>query len=121
MTARPSIIRPCESDEYYFKEGCHILEVLNSAEDTALSIARARVTSGVTTTLHALRDTTERYYILSGHGEVSVGDMTATVAVGDVVVIPAGVPQKIRNTATEDLIFLAICTPRFKVENYREV
>jgi mannose-6-phosphate isomerase-like protein (cupin superfamily) len=39
----------------------------------------------------------------------------------DVVHIPAGVPQQICNTGSEDLVFLCICTPRFRMENYREL
>ncbi len=121
MAMTPSIIRSDESAEYYFKEGCHILEVLNSADDPALSIARARVAPGVTTRLHALAHTTERYYIVSGEGVVTVGDTSEAVSAGDVVLIPAEIAQQIFNTTDEDLIFLAMCTPRFEVENYREV
>ena len=36
----------------------------------------------------------------------------------DVVTIPAGQAQKITNTGTKSLVFLCICTPRFKQENY---
>jgi len=37
-----------------------------------------------------------------------------------VVVIDADQPQKIENVLEADLIFLAICTPRFELHNYRE-
>jgi mannose-6-phosphate isomerase-like protein (cupin superfamily) len=30
------------------------------------------------------------------------------------------VAQRVTNTGEEDLVFLAICTPRFRPENYRE-
>lgn len=117
----PSVIKSDELSEYYFKEGCHILEILNSAEDPALSIARARVTAGVTTRLHALKGITERYYITSGSGVVTVGDKIEAVSRGDVVIIPPDIPQQIFNSSDEDLIFLALCTPRFVVDRYREV
>jgi mannose-6-phosphate isomerase-like protein (cupin superfamily) len=35
-----------------------------------------------------------------------------------VTVIAAGERQRITNTGSQDLIFNAVCTPRFKVENY---
>ena len=38
----------------------------------------------------------------------------------DVVHIPAGRPQQICNTGSEDLVFLCIGTPRFRMENYRD-
>ena len=59
-------------------------------------MARARVTPGVTTTWHRVRETWERYLILSGTGVVEVGDLSPTpVAPGDVVLIPPGVRQRI--------------------------
>lgn len=108
--------------EYYFDEGCYILELSNSATDPEVSIARATVKSGVTTQLHRLHDTVERYVILSGLGQVEIGDQgPQAVAVGDVVVIPALCPQRISNIGDDDLVFLAICTPRFVAENYQSV
>lgn len=114
------IIHPDPSLEYDFVEGCRILESWNHADDVQASIARARVAPGVTTHWHALRDTTERYLIVSGTGAVEVGDRPAeTVSAGDVVVIPPGVRQRIRNNGKEDLLFYAICTPRFTVDCYQ--
>jgi mannose-6-phosphate isomerase-like protein (cupin superfamily) len=37
---------------------------------------------------------------------------------GDVVVIPAGVPQQISNDGDSDLVFYCICTPRFRKAKY---
>ena len=39
---------------------------------------------------------------------------------GDLVSIPAGAVQWIENTGDEDLVFYAICTPRFRMEAYRD-
>lgn len=36
----------------------------------------------------------------------------------DVVAIAAGTPQCITNVGTADLIFLCVCTPRFRKETY---
>jgi len=107
--------------EYYFKEGCFIEEWHNSENDTECSVAHVRVEAGQTTKLHALKNTTERYVILSGRATVTVGDKSWRVDEGDVVVIPANTPQKIENLDTRDLLFLAICTPYFQVQNYQEV
>ena len=105
-------------DEYYFKEGCFIQEWMNTPSHADMSIARARVDLGQQTKLHALNNTVERYAILSGSGEVTVGQKSWAVSEGDVVVIEAEQPQKINNTGDADLIFLAICTPRFRPSNY---
>lgn len=108
-------------DEYYFKEGCYIQEWHNTQNDSGLSIAHVRVEAKQTTKLHTLKETTERYTILSGQAVVSVNGEKKSVSQGDVVVIPAGAPQQITNLGDDDLCFLAICTPRFKEENYAEV
>ena len=106
-------------DEYYFKEGCYIVEVSNSEADSAASIAHARVTSGQSTKWHWLSDTFERYVIIRGQGRVEVGESDPVdVQPADVVLIPPGTRQRITNTGEDDLEFLAICTPRFESQNY---
>ncbi len=116
-------ILPYEPEkEYFFVEGCHILELLNTPEDPELSIARARVEPGITTRRHRLRGITERYLILQGTGVMEVGSLPPKeVRPGDVVYIPPGCPQRIRNSGTEDLIFLALCTPRFQPDSYEDL
>lgn len=106
-------------DEYFFAEGCFINELSNSANDPMVSIARARLGPGKTTRWHYLRDTTERYVVVEGTGHVEVGDEEAqTVGVSDVVVIPPGIKQRISNVGSSDLVFLAICSPRFSEACY---
>ncbi len=110
------------NSEYYIPEGCYINELSNTAEDPDVSIAQARVKSGVTTQWHRLRDTAERYIIRVGTGSVEIGDLPACeVNVGDVVVIPPMCRQRITNVGEGDLIFLAICTPRFEMECYENL
>ena len=108
--------------EFYFEEGCYITELANSADDPELSIARARVLPGATTRWHRLRGTTERYVMIEGSGRVEVGDAAPReVGPGDVVLIPPMVRQRITNVGKADLFFLAVCTPRFRPENYENV
>jgi mannose-6-phosphate isomerase-like protein (cupin superfamily) len=108
--------------EFYTPEGCYINELSNSAADAEVSIARARVRPGVTTRWHWLGGITERYVIISGVGRVELGDLLAQhVAAGDVVLIPPGCRQRITNVGNEDLIFLAICTPRFRQDAYEDI
>ena len=108
-------------EEYYFEEGCFILELSNIEADPACSIARARVEPGQTTRWHRLTGITERYVILEGKGLVEIDHGEGRrVAPGDVVIIRPGQDQRITNTGAEDLIFLAICTPRFVPEAYQD-
>ncbi len=110
------------NSEYFFREGCFITELSNRTDDPAVSIARARVERGRTTRWHRLHNTAERYVILSGTGIVEIGDNPARkVKANDVIVIPPLCRQRIHNSGNEDLIFLAICTPRFVPENYEDL
>lgn len=119
---KAAILPVDESLEKLTEEQCSILELSNSADDEAVSIARARVAAGVTTRWHRLEGIAERYVILEGHGLVEIGKLPATaVGPGDIVRIPTGERQRIGNTGSQDLVFLAICTPRFRWEAYEDI
>jgi mannose-6-phosphate isomerase-like protein (cupin superfamily) len=113
-------INTCDlSQEYYFDEGCFITELSNTGDDPLVSIARARVEPGKTTEWHYLQGITERYVILEGVGRVEVGSLEPQeVSAGDVVIIPPEERQRISNIGEGDLIFLAICSPRFEESKY---
>lgn len=118
---KEAIRRARPEAEYAIPEGCFVLELSNSPDDPDLSIARARVPPGVTTRWHRLRGTAERYVILEGEGRVEVGGLAPQeVHPGDVVLIPPASRQRIANTGSGDLVFLALCTPRFRPEAYEE-
>jgi len=119
---KASIRHQNRADEYHTIEGCYITELSNTGDDPDTSIARARLAPGVTTRWHRLRETFERYCIISGTGAVEVGDLAPeAVTCGDVVLIPPLCRQRITNTGTADLVFLAICTPRFSQDVYEDL
>ena len=119
---RAHIHTPDPGDEFATDERCLILELLNTPADADVSIARARVAPGVTTRRHRLHGTAERYLILAGSGRVEIGNLPARdVKAGDVVSIPALCPQRIANVGDDDLVFLAVCTPRFRPEIYEDI
>ena len=105
--------------EFYTDERCYITELHNTDADEGCSIARARIEPGVTTRLHMLKGVIERYVILEGEARVKVGDAAPVeVHAMDVVNIPADCEQCITNTGENDLVFLCICTPRFRQQDY---
>jgi mannose-6-phosphate isomerase-like protein (cupin superfamily) len=119
---KAAIRRARPGEEYFTSEGCHILELSNSQDDAALSIARARVPPGNTTRWHRVRDTAERYVMLEGRGRVEIADLEPQeVRPGDVVLIPPSCAQRIHNIGDKDLVFLAICTPPFAQNAYEEI
>jgi len=119
---RATIRRVNPGAESFIPEGCFILELSNSSDDPDASIARARVAPGATTRWHRLTVTAERYVILAGAGRVEAGDLPPQdVTPGDVVLIPPACRQRITNIGREDLVFLAVCTPRFRPACYEEL
>jgi len=119
---KATIKRHNTKKEFYTSEKCFITEISNSADDADVSIAQARVGAGITTRWHQLEKTVERYYIISGEGRMELGDQAPQdVHPGDVIIIPSLCKQRISNTGSTDLIFLAICSPRFSQNNYQEL
>lgn len=119
---KPGIYKPDDGAEYYFDEGCHILELLNNDADPAVSIARARVTPGQSTRWHKLDGITERYLILAGEGKVEIEGLEPTcISAGQLALIPPGKAQRITCTGADELVFYAICTPRFSRECYTDL
>jgi mannose-6-phosphate isomerase-like protein (cupin superfamily) len=111
-----------KSKEFYTSEKCYITELSNTPDDPDVSIARARVEPGVTTRWHHLKGTTERYFIISGKGLVEVGNLPPQrVSAGDVVLIPPLCHQRITNIGSYDLVFLAVCSPRFLPDVYEDI
>ena len=116
-------IRSMDLDtEFRTPELCYITELSNSTADPEVSIARARVRPGTTTRWHRVNGITERYVIIEGTGRMEVGNLAPQgVGPGDVVLIPPACRQRITNIGSQDLIFLAICTPRFRPEAYEDI
>lgn len=115
-------IHPQPPSEYWFEEGCHILEWHNREDDPAVSVARARVAAGDRTRWHRLQGITERYLILQGEGRVEIeGLPPQQLGPGAVAVIPPGCAQRITATGEHELVFIALCTPRFQSSAYQDV
>ena len=114
-----AILKAEPDTEFWTPERCFILEMSNTDGDKGVSVAQARVKPGITTQLHRLNGVEERYVVLAGEGRMEVGDLEPSeVTVGDVVLIPEGIQQRITNTGSEDLLFLCVCTPRFYPDCY---
>ncbi len=89
------------------------------AAGLSCSIAHAIVLPGESTLPHVLDRSTELYYILKGCGEMHIGNELAPVRAGQIVYIPPGSRQFIRNTGTADLVFLCIVDPKWRADDER--
>ncbi|MDD1693484.1 MAG: cupin domain-containing protein [Methanoregula sp.] len=81
------------------------------------SVAHAIVPHGESTLPHVLKRSTELYYILSGTGEMHIAGEHAPIREGQVVLIPPGAEQYIRNSGPGDLIFLCIVDPKWQADD----
>ena len=116
---RPEVKKSKTINEFETEERCYIAEIANDSGDELVSISRARVKPDVITAWHKLKGVTERYIIVAGQGRMEINDLDPIdVYEGDVVRIPAETPQRIKNTGECDLIFYAICSPRFQMSCY---
>lgn len=119
---KKAIFKEDPSKTYFSGEGCFINELFNEENQSGGSIAKAIVKPGMMTENHWLSDTDEWYYILEGIGEMYLnGQNIGELKRGEIVHIPQNTPQYIKNTGTQDLIFLCFCTPAFKIEVYNKV
>lgn len=60
---------------------------------------------------HTHPDQDKLYLVLSGTGEATVGEETATVSAGDLVLAPAGVLHSMRNPGPERLTVMVVFGP----------
>lgn len=81
------------------------------------SLAEATVLVNTITELHLHKKTEEIYYILSGGGEMTLGDEVFSVTSGDSICIRPNTPHQIRNTGTTELKFLCMCSPAYSHED----
>lgn len=105
----------------YTGERCHITELVNTPARPEASVAHCRVTPGVLTERHSL-DVREWYLVVSGTGEMHLGDIKPfTIGPGDIVEIAPGQAQQVRNTGDVDLCFQCLCIPRFTPDCYQSL
>lgn len=105
--------------EFSAGDGCRLREMLHPDKqnlDLRYSLAHAIVAPGQTTAPHRLR-TSEVYYILAGQGRMIIDQETADVRPSDTVYIPPHATQSITNTGAEDLVFICIVDPAWRVED----
>ena len=104
------------SDESTLRELLHP-DREKMALQIGFSLAHALVKPGQSTLPHKLKTSAELYYILAGEGIIHVGNESAPVCPGQVVYIPPGSKQFIRNTSDGDLTFLCLVSPPWKGED----
>lgn len=75
------------------------------------SLAHITLPPGTASLKHFHPFVEESYAILTGQGQVLIGEQEYPVHPGDVISIPVHTVHQIRNTGTSDLTFMAVCVP----------
>ena len=112
------LIKSQHLDEFWTDERCFIKELCNTDALSGGSLAVARVEAGITTQLHSLTGLTETYIVIEGRGLMEVNAKQFNIEVGDQVIIPPGLSQRVTALGMSELRFFCLCVPRFSSESY---
>ncbi len=101
--------------EFTTKDSSRIREIISPHNSSIIrqSLAQARLEPSHMTIAHSHPNTEEIYFILSGNGEMAIDTERKMVGQGDAIGIVAGAKHQIRNTGSEDLVFLCMCAPAY--------
>jgi mannose-6-phosphate isomerase-like protein (cupin superfamily) len=108
-----------DCEEFTAGDGTLLRELLHPDKQAIAlrySLAHAIVPVGQTSIPHSLK-TSEVYYILSGEGEMHIGEEVQRVVPGDAVYIPPDAVQYIHNSGNEPLVFICIVDPAWRKED----
>ncbi len=108
-----------ECEEILANDKVRLRELLSphvSDVEARYSLAHAILEPGLESLPHRMK-TSEVYYVLAGRGLMVIDDEEAEVSPGDTIYIPPGSKQWIANTGEQDLVFLCIVDPAWKVED----
>ena len=82
-----------------------------NADPPPTRIARYRVPSGHSVSMHVHTGKAEHWVIVAGEGIVRVGERSFIVKAGDVVHTPPTIPHGLTTTSAEPLVLLNIVQP----------
>jgi mannose-6-phosphate isomerase-like protein (cupin superfamily) len=81
------------------------------------SVAQVDIAPGKASIRHFHPKATESYYVLKGSAKIEIGNETAVLKPGQIVLIPPPQPHEIFNIGSADLVFLVICVPAWEPTN----
>lgn len=104
-----------EIQPYTTKDGALIRELMHPElhGNSNQSLAEATIAQGTATALHRHNLSEEIYHFTGGKGQMTLGDETFEVAMGDTVCVPPGILHRLENTGQEPLKLLCCCAPAY--------
>ncbi len=105
-------------DEIEAGDGTILRELFNPLKDDLqlkYSFAIGRLGPAETSILHRLKSS-EVYYFLVGSGEIHIDGKQEKVRAGQAVYVPPNSIQRLKNTGSEELMFICIVDPAWREE-----
>jgi mannose-6-phosphate isomerase-like protein (cupin superfamily) len=93
------------------QKGCFSKNLATRAETEALSAHHLRIEPGGGFKPHVHEGETELHFIISGRGQVLIGERWEDVVAGDVVLAFPGVVHGLRNPGSDPLFALCVFSP----------
>lgn len=88
-----------------------VLHPKNDPVDTGYSLAEARLAPGKSSYPHILQEQSELYIFIQGTACVYIEQEQCTAKAGEVVLVPAGAKQYVKNVGEQELIFYCVVNP----------
>jgi mannose-6-phosphate isomerase-like protein (cupin superfamily) len=80
------------------------------------SLAQGRLAAGRRSKWHVLKSS-EVYYFIEGQGVFTIDEEHCSVEAGLMVYVPPGAKQSLENTGTDDMEFLCLVDPAWRMED----
>jgi mannose-6-phosphate isomerase-like protein (cupin superfamily) len=117
------VFKVTPSDRLEFVAGDHtrLWEILHPAKHPlklGYSLAHGTLAPGQRSKCHVL-ESSEVYYFITGNGRFMVDDQVTSVEAGTTLYVPPGGKQSLENTGSQDIEFLCVVDPAWKVEDER--
>jgi len=109
------------ADRPEFLAGDHTVlrELLHPAKQAlalGYSVAHGTLAPGGRSKWHRLTSS-EVYYIIAGHGRLTVDDLVVAIEPGSVVYVPPGGKQSLENSGPTTIVFLCLVDPAWRPED----
>jgi len=117
MTKHPLVHHRDETDGLDCPFG-QVQRVVTAGAGGIANVHVVRITKGLP---HVHQGYDEVYYLLSGRGQITLGDETHPLRPGSVAVISAGVPHSLEADEGDELEFIIFGTPPVSFDDPRAV
>jgi mannose-6-phosphate isomerase-like protein (cupin superfamily) len=114
-------VRPSDRPEFLAGDHTRLREVFHPAKHPlklGYSLAHGKLGPGQRSKWHSL-SSSEVYYFIAGNGRFMVDDQVTNVEAGTTLYVPPGGKQSLENTGSQDIEFLCVVDPAWKIEDER--